>query len=78
MSTRLNCTTQPDGDYTHPVGALVEIWDKDDTSDDEYIGTWILVNLWDYHINSQAWWSNLDETRQTLLGHNCLGTQDTN
>ncbi|MCY1023554.1 hypothetical protein [Pyxidicoccus sp. MSG2] len=39
-----NFTTQPDGDYTHPVGALVEIWDKDDTSDDEYIGTWILVN----------------------------------
>jgi len=36
------------------------------------------VNLWDYHINSQSWWSNLDGTRHTLFGHNCLGTQDTN
>ena len=35
-------------------------------------------NNWDYHINSQGWWANLDGTRHTLMGHNCLGTQDTN
>lgn len=39
-----NFTTQPDGDYTHTVGALVEIWDKDDTTDDELIGTFILTS----------------------------------
>jgi hypothetical protein len=35
-------------------------------------------NNWDYHINSNTWWSNLEGTRHTLMGHNCLGTQDTN
>lgn len=37
-----------------------------------------VTGRWPGLINSQAWWANLDETRQTLLGHNCLGTQDTN
>jgi hypothetical protein len=32
----------PDGDYTHPVGAYLEVWDHDDTTPDEYIGTWII------------------------------------
>jgi hypothetical protein len=36
------------------------------------------VNLWDYHINSQSWWASLDATRHTIMGHNCMGTQDTN
>jgi hypothetical protein len=36
------------------------------------------VNLWDYHINSQTFWSNLEGTRHTIMGHNCMGTQDTN
>jgi hypothetical protein len=39
-----NFTTQPDGDYTHPVGAIVEVWDRDETNDDELIGTFILAN----------------------------------
>jgi hypothetical protein len=33
----------PDGEYTHPLGATLEVWDHDDVGPDEYIGTWIIV-----------------------------------
>jgi hypothetical protein len=37
-----NWTNAPDGEYTHPVGGYVEIWDHDDSSPDDYIGTWVV------------------------------------
>ena len=39
-----NWVNSPDGDYTHPVGGYLEIWDWDDSalSPDDYIGTWVI------------------------------------
>ncbi|HZE71213.1 MAG TPA: hypothetical protein VE135_17005 [Pyrinomonadaceae bacterium] len=48
---RYNCATPGEagarrpcarGDYVDAIGHQVELWDKDDGSDDEYIGTWYI------------------------------------
>ena len=38
----MNFVSAADGDYSNPVGSYLEVWDKDDSSADEYIGTWII------------------------------------
>lgn len=42
LAKYMNFVSAADGDYSNPVGSYIEVWDRDDSSADEYIGTWII------------------------------------